>query len=46
MKKKRPGVAVALVVPAEPTITTRESTASYLKRMAAAAKAMEQRYGK
>ena len=47
MKKKK-GVTVALVLPAEPAvpITTTESTAAYLKRMAMAAKAMEQRYGK
>lgn len=46
MKKKRTGVEVALVLPAEPAITTKESQAAYLKRMAQAAKAMEKRYGK
>jgi hypothetical protein len=46
MKKQRPGVEIELVVPPEPVVTTTESTAAYLKRMAAAARAMEKRYGK
>lgn len=44
--KKKQGVEVELVIPPEPVVTTRESQAAYLKRMALAAKAFEKRYGK
>lgn len=55
MKKKRAGVEIELVIPANTVeavkerlgeITTRETQGAYLKRMAQAAKAMEKRYGK
>lgn len=48
MKKKRCGVEVKLDLGPERAalITTRETQAAYLKRMAGAAKAMEKRYGK